>query len=101
MIQWFLCPPDRDVHSLVIRSTCHAHGGVYKAVIANKVGKAACYAHLYVTGKRCGRSQNLNPSGGESDLIKSIIFFSWFSHVTAVKDLLSTASSSCSLTLTV
>ncbi|XP_075904711.1 striated muscle preferentially expressed protein kinase-like isoform X3 [Nelusetta ayraudi] len=39
----------RDVHSLVIRSTCHAHGGVYKAVIANKVGKAACYAHLYVT----------------------------------------------------
>uniref|UniRef100_A0A3B4WWI4 non-specific serine/threonine protein kinase n=1 Tax=Seriola lalandi dorsalis TaxID=1841481 RepID=A0A3B4WWI4_SERLL len=39
----------RDVHSLVIRSTCHAHGGVYKAVISNKVGKAACYAHLYVT----------------------------------------------------
>lgn len=58
MIQWFLCPPDRDVHSLVIRSTCHAHGGVYKAVIANKVGKAACYAHLYVTGKGCGRSHN-------------------------------------------
>ncbi|XP_062270568.1 striated muscle preferentially expressed protein kinase [Scomber scombrus] len=39
----------RDVHNLVIRSACHAHGGVYKAVIANKVGKAACYAHLYVT----------------------------------------------------
>ncbi|XP_023820642.1 striated muscle preferentially expressed protein kinase isoform X4 [Oryzias latipes] len=39
----------RDVHSLVIRSACHAHGGVYKAVISNKVGKAACYAHLYVT----------------------------------------------------
>ncbi|XP_071320810.1 striated muscle preferentially expressed protein kinase isoform X2 [Trachinotus anak] len=39
----------RDVHSLVIRNTCHAHGGVYKAVISNKVGKAACYAHLYVT----------------------------------------------------
>uniref|UniRef100_A0A3Q3FFC4 Striated muscle enriched protein kinase a n=1 Tax=Labrus bergylta TaxID=56723 RepID=A0A3Q3FFC4_9LABR len=37
----------RDVHSLVIRSACHSHGGVYKAVIANKVGKAACYAHLY------------------------------------------------------
>uniref|UniRef100_A0AAQ6AL90 Striated muscle enriched protein kinase b n=1 Tax=Amphiprion ocellaris TaxID=80972 RepID=A0AAQ6AL90_AMPOC len=39
----------RDVHNLVIRSACHAHGGVYKAVISNKVGKAACYAHLYVT----------------------------------------------------
>ncbi|XP_065807862.1 striated muscle preferentially expressed protein kinase [Labrus bergylta] len=39
----------RDVHSLVIRSACHSHGGVYKAVIANKVGKAACYAHLYVS----------------------------------------------------
>uniref|UniRef100_A0A665WKD5 non-specific serine/threonine protein kinase n=1 Tax=Echeneis naucrates TaxID=173247 RepID=A0A665WKD5_ECHNA len=39
----------RDVHSLVIHSACHAHGGVYKAVISNKVGKAACYAHLYVT----------------------------------------------------
>ncbi|KAK7893232.1 hypothetical protein WMY93_022384 [Mugilogobius chulae] len=38
-----------DVHSLVIRSACHAHGGVYKAVISNKVGKSACYAHLYVT----------------------------------------------------
>ncbi|XP_055369100.1 striated muscle preferentially expressed protein kinase isoform X2 [Betta splendens] len=39
----------RDVHSLLVRSACHAHGGVYKAVISNKVGKAACYAHLYVT----------------------------------------------------
>ncbi|XP_071391591.1 striated muscle preferentially expressed protein kinase [Centroberyx affinis] len=39
----------RDVHSLVIRSVCHAHGGVYKSVISNKVGKAACYAHLYIT----------------------------------------------------
>ncbi|KAG5834016.1 hypothetical protein ANANG_G00282150 [Anguilla anguilla] len=38
----------RDIHSLVIRSVCHAHGGVYKSVISNKVGKAACYAHLYV-----------------------------------------------------
>ncbi|XP_043965423.1 striated muscle preferentially expressed protein kinase-like isoform X6 [Gambusia affinis] len=39
----------RDVHSLVIQGACHAHGGVYKAVISNKVGKSACYAHLYVT----------------------------------------------------
>ncbi|XP_069554254.1 striated muscle preferentially expressed protein kinase-like isoform X1 [Brachyistius frenatus] len=39
----------RDVHNLIIRSACHAHGGVYKAVSSNKVGKAACYAHLYVT----------------------------------------------------
>ncbi|XP_056157045.1 striated muscle preferentially expressed protein kinase [Lampris incognitus] len=39
----------RDVHSLVIRSACHAHGGVYKSVISNKAGKAACYAHFYVT----------------------------------------------------
>ncbi|KAJ8403435.1 hypothetical protein AAFF_G00352070 [Aldrovandia affinis] len=39
----------RDIHSLVIRTVCHAHGGVYKSVISNKVGKAACYAHLYVT----------------------------------------------------
>uniref|UniRef100_A0A3P9JVS6 non-specific serine/threonine protein kinase n=1 Tax=Oryzias latipes TaxID=8090 RepID=A0A3P9JVS6_ORYLA len=38
-----------DVHSLVIRSVCHAHGGVYKSVISNKIGKATCYAHLYVT----------------------------------------------------
>ncbi|XP_069376886.1 striated muscle preferentially expressed protein kinase isoform X3 [Paralichthys olivaceus] len=39
----------RDVHNLVIRSACHAHGGVYKAVISNRVGKAACYAHLYIS----------------------------------------------------
>ena len=45
-----VCSSDRDVHSMVIRSACHAHGGVYKAVISNKLGKAACYAHLYVTG---------------------------------------------------
>uniref|UniRef100_A0AAR2KBK0 non-specific serine/threonine protein kinase n=1 Tax=Pygocentrus nattereri TaxID=42514 RepID=A0AAR2KBK0_PYGNA len=38
-----------DVHSLVIRSVCHGHSGVYKSVISNKVGKATCYAHLYVT----------------------------------------------------
>lgn len=49
-----VCSPDRDVHSLVIRSACHAHGGVYKAVIANKVGKAACYAHLYISGRAGG-----------------------------------------------
>lgn len=42
---------DRDVHSLVINSVCHGHSGVYKCVITNKVGKAACYAHLYVVGK--------------------------------------------------
>lgn len=29
---------------------CHAHGGVYKSVISNKIGKATCYAHLYITG---------------------------------------------------
>ncbi|XP_077369900.1 striated muscle preferentially expressed protein kinase-like isoform X1 [Festucalex cinctus] len=40
---------NRDVHSLVIPSACHADGGVYKAVISNKMGKAACYAHLYVS----------------------------------------------------
>ncbi|KAK9523992.1 hypothetical protein VZT92_017863 [Zoarces viviparus] len=39
----------RDVHSMAIRSACHAHGGVYKAVVSNKLGKATCYAHLYVT----------------------------------------------------
>ncbi|KAG7261548.1 hypothetical protein CRUP_000359 [Coryphaenoides rupestris] len=39
----------RDIHSLVIRSVCHAHGGVYKSVISNKIGKATCYSHLYVT----------------------------------------------------
>jgi len=42
---------DRDVHSLVINSVCHGHSGVYKCIISNKVGKAACYAHLYVAGK--------------------------------------------------
>ncbi|CAB1327736.1 unnamed protein product [Coregonus sp. 'balchen'] len=41
---------NRDVHSLIIRCVCHGHGGVYKCVISNKVGKAACYAHLYITG---------------------------------------------------
>ncbi|XP_055727978.1 striated muscle preferentially expressed protein kinase-like, partial [Salvelinus fontinalis] len=39
----------RDIHSLVISCVCHAHGGVYKSVISNKVGKATCYAQLYVT----------------------------------------------------
>ncbi|XP_059895407.1 striated muscle preferentially expressed protein kinase isoform X2 [Gadus macrocephalus] len=39
----------RDVHSLVIRFVCHSHGGVYKSVISNKIGKATCYSHLYVT----------------------------------------------------
>lgn len=43
---------DRDVHSLVINSVCHGHSGVYKCVISNKVGKAVCYAHLYVAGKK-------------------------------------------------
>ena len=43
--------PVRDIHSLVIRSVCHSHAGVYKSVISNKVGKATCYAHLYVTGE--------------------------------------------------
>ncbi len=42
---------DRDVHSLVINSVCHGHSGVYKCVISNKLGKAVCYAHLYVAGK--------------------------------------------------
>uniref|UniRef100_A0A8C7PZ66 Striated muscle enriched protein kinase b n=1 Tax=Oncorhynchus mykiss TaxID=8022 RepID=A0A8C7PZ66_ONCMY len=39
----------RDIHSLVISPVCNAHGGVYKSVISNKVGKATCYAHLFVT----------------------------------------------------
>lgn len=43
----------RDIHSLVIRSVCHAHGGVYKSVISNNIGKATCYSHLYVTGNIC------------------------------------------------
>ncbi len=42
---------DRDVHSLVINSVCHGHSGVYKCVISNNLGKAVCYAHLYVAGK--------------------------------------------------
>ncbi|XP_060628877.2 striated muscle preferentially expressed protein kinase isoform X1 [Anolis sagrei] len=39
----------KDVHRLVFPSVSHVHAGVYKSVIANKVGKATCYAHLYVT----------------------------------------------------
>lgn len=56
-------PPDKDIHRLVFTAVSHAHAGVYKSVIANKVGKATCYAHLYVTGKQqwaapgmCGHS---------------------------------------------
>lgn len=45
-------PPDKDIHRLVFTAVSHAHAGVYKSVIANKVGKATCYAHLYVTGKQ-------------------------------------------------
>lgn len=44
-------PPDKDIHRLVFTAVSHTHAGVYKSVIANKVGKATCYAHLYVTGK--------------------------------------------------
>ncbi|XP_021568477.1 LOW QUALITY PROTEIN: striated muscle preferentially expressed protein kinase [Carlito syrichta] len=39
----------RDVHRLVFPAVRPQHAGVYKSVIANKLGKAACYAHLYVT----------------------------------------------------
>ncbi|XP_060049624.1 striated muscle preferentially expressed protein kinase isoform X2 [Erinaceus europaeus] len=39
----------RDVHRLVFPAVEPQHAGVYKSVIANKLGKAACYAHLYVT----------------------------------------------------
>ncbi|NWY50048.1 SPEG kinase, partial [Chionis minor] len=39
----------KDVHRLVFTAVSHTHAGVYKSVIANKVGKATCYAHLYVT----------------------------------------------------
>ncbi|KAM4697498.1 striated muscle preferentially expressed protein kinase [Rhinophrynus dorsalis] len=39
----------KDIHRLVFPSVKHSHAGVYKSVISNKVGKAACYAHLYVT----------------------------------------------------
>ncbi|XP_075465724.1 striated muscle preferentially expressed protein kinase isoform X4 [Ascaphus truei] len=38
----------KDIHRLVFPSVSHPHAGVYKSVISNKVGKAACYAHLYV-----------------------------------------------------
>ncbi|XP_075773812.1 striated muscle preferentially expressed protein kinase [Pelodiscus sinensis] len=40
----------KDTHRLLLPAVRHAHAGVYKAVIANRVGKATCYAHLYVTG---------------------------------------------------
>lgn len=39
------------------------HAGVYKSVIANKLGKAACYAHLYVTGE-AGTARPLAYPGG-------------------------------------
>ncbi|XP_072274132.1 striated muscle preferentially expressed protein kinase isoform X2 [Pyxicephalus adspersus] len=39
----------KDTHRLLFPSVSHTHAGVYKSVISNKVGKAACYAHLYVT----------------------------------------------------
>ncbi|XP_074857712.1 LOW QUALITY PROTEIN: striated muscle preferentially expressed protein kinase [Carettochelys insculpta] len=39
----------KDVHRLFFPAVSHAHAGVYKSVIANRVGKATCYAHLYVT----------------------------------------------------
>ncbi|XP_072902358.1 striated muscle preferentially expressed protein kinase isoform X4 [Hemitrygon akajei] len=39
----------KDIHRLVIRSIDHSHAGVYKSVIANKVGKATSYAHIYVS----------------------------------------------------
>ncbi|XP_051009998.1 striated muscle preferentially expressed protein kinase isoform X5 [Acomys russatus] len=39
----------RDIHRLVFPAVGPQHAGVYKSVIANKLGKAACYAHLYVT----------------------------------------------------
>lgn len=44
-------PTDRDIHRLVFPAVGPQHAGVYKSVIANKLGKAACYAHLYVTGE--------------------------------------------------
>lgn len=64
-----MCSPDRDVHSLVIRGACHAHGGVYKAVISNKVGKSACYAHLYVTGRERSEALLEKFSGFFSDVL--------------------------------
>ncbi|XP_067399767.1 striated muscle preferentially expressed protein kinase [Emydura macquarii macquarii] len=39
----------KDIHRLIFPAVRHAHAGVYKSVIANRVGKATCYAHLYVT----------------------------------------------------
>ncbi|XP_072117153.1 striated muscle preferentially expressed protein kinase isoform X1 [Mobula birostris] len=39
----------KDIHRLVIRNIDHSHAGVYKSVIANKVGKATSYAHIYVS----------------------------------------------------
>ncbi|XP_067890786.1 striated muscle preferentially expressed protein kinase [Heterodontus francisci] len=39
----------KDIHRLVIRCADHSHAGVYKSVIANKVGKATSYAHIYVS----------------------------------------------------
>ncbi|GCC21542.1 hypothetical protein chiPu_0020014 [Chiloscyllium punctatum] len=39
----------KDIHRLVIRCADHSHAGVYKSVIANKVGKATSYAHVYVS----------------------------------------------------
>ncbi|TRY90328.1 hypothetical protein DNTS_015224 [Danionella cerebrum] len=38
----------RDAHSLVIRSVCQDYSGVYKCAISSSLGKAVCYAHLYV-----------------------------------------------------
>ncbi|XP_072324821.1 striated muscle preferentially expressed protein kinase isoform X3 [Scyliorhinus torazame] len=39
----------KDIHRLVIRCADHSHAGVYKSVIANKVGKATGYAHIYIS----------------------------------------------------
>ncbi|XP_059503638.1 striated muscle preferentially expressed protein kinase [Stegostoma tigrinum] len=39
----------KDIHRLVIRCADHSHAGVYKSVIANKVGKATSYAHIFVS----------------------------------------------------
>ncbi|XP_078407443.1 striated muscle preferentially expressed protein kinase [Cetorhinus maximus] len=39
----------KDIHRLVIRCADHSHAGVYKSVIANKVGKATGYAHIFVS----------------------------------------------------
>ncbi|XP_044525375.1 striated muscle preferentially expressed protein kinase [Gracilinanus agilis] len=57
----------RDVHRLVFPMVGPQHAGVYKSVIANKLGKAACYAHLYVTdlvpGPPDGPPQVVNVTG--------------------------------------